>query len=263
MKYLNKETITLTLVLLGISHSTLATTIFDTYEGSEDHGYGDVIGDSTIFDVNSISFTLANNILSVTIDTNFAGYGDNGLFASHTLDNTGIGYGDLLISSTWNPVGVSPYSTDSAANGTVWQYGYSLDNRWMNENETGTGALYSLNSGDNLLDTLGSDHFMTGATFRNGQEIAVNTASNTTDLLNSNGGWDIGSGSINMSIDLTGTTLLGSDTIAFHWGPSCANDIIEGQAPLAAVPVPASIWLFGSGLIGLVGVSRRKGLKNS
>jgi len=30
-----------------------------------------------------------------------------------------------------------------------------------------------------------------------------------------------------------------------------ANDI-------TAVPVPAAVWLFGSGLIGLVGVARRK-----
>lgn len=27
---------------------------------------------------------------------------------------------------------------------------------------------------------------------------------------------------------------------------------------LGAVPVPAAVWLFGSGLIGLVGVARRK-----
>lgn len=29
-------------------------------------------------------------------------------------------------------------------------------------------------------------------------------------------------------------------------------------APVSAVPVPAAVWLFGSGLVGLVGVARRK-----
>ena len=28
--------------------------------------------------------------------------------------------------------------------------------------------------------------------------------------------------------------------------------------PVAAVPVPAAVWLFGSGLLGLVGIARRK-----
>jgi len=28
--------------------------------------------------------------------------------------------------------------------------------------------------------------------------------------------------------------------------------------PVAAVPVPAAVWLFGSGLVGLMGVIRRK-----
>lgn len=33
---------------------------------------------------------------------------------------------------------------------------------------------------------------------------------------------------------------------------------IAGSAQISAVPVPAAVWLFGSGLIGLVGIARRK-----
>ena len=36
------------------------------------------------------------------------------------------------------------------------------------------------------------------------------------------------------------------------------NDMVVGVHDVAAVPVPAAIWLFGSALMGLVGVSRRK-----
>jgi hypothetical protein len=32
----------------------------------------------------------------------------------------------------------------------------------------------------------------------------------------------------------------------------------EGGAEVSAIPIPAAAWLFGSGLIGLVGISRRK-----
>jgi hypothetical protein len=33
---------------------------------------------------------------------------------------------------------------------------------------------------------------------------------------------------------------------------------MTGIVPVAAVPVPAAVWLFGSGLLGLVGIARRK-----
>ena len=34
--------------------------------------------------------------------------------------------------------------------------------------------------------------------------------------------------------------------------------VISGDIAIAAVPIPAAVWLFGSGLLGLVAVSRRK-----
>ena len=33
---------------------------------------------------------------------------------------------------------------------------------------------------------------------------------------------------------------------------------INGDVGASVVPVPAAVWLFGSGLIGLLGVARRK-----
>jgi hypothetical protein len=41
---------------------------------------------------------------------------------------------------------------------------------------------------------------------------------------------------------------------------SCVADIYFDNASMtvAAVPVPAAVWLFGSGLLGLIGVARRK-----
>ncbi|RRQ21596.1 VPLPA-CTERM sorting domain-containing protein [Thiohalobacter thiocyanaticus] len=44
-----------------------------------------------------------------------------------------------------------------------------------------------------------------------------------------------------------GTELLNGEIIFGH-----------SEASLSAVPVPAAVWLFGSGLAGLVGIARRR-----
>jgi hypothetical protein len=44
--------------------------------------------------------------------------------------------------------------------------------------------------------------------------------------------------------------------------PTCVSNIFFDNASMtvesAVVPIPAAVWLFGSGLVGLVGVARRK-----
>jgi len=40
--------------------------------------------------------------------------------------------------------------------------------------------------------------------------------------------------------------------------PGLLVSSLSGEAELAAVPIPAAVWLFGSGLLGLIGVARRK-----
>jgi hypothetical protein len=252
---LSKSVIAATLLSAGAVTPAVAISIADDYIGSANHGYGDVIGATADFDIMGMDISVSGTLLTVSINTNFAGKGNNVLFPSLT-GGVGIGYGDLFLSSAWNPSGAAPYAGDNATNGTVWTYGFSLDNRWMDEAAgTGSATLYSLDSGVNTTDALLSQNFLTGGIFRNGQEVAVNTRGNVTAI--NSGTWDINVGdkTVNFYIDLAGTNLLGSD-IAVHWGMTCANDVIEGVAP--AVPVPAAVWLFGSGLLGLVGVARRK-----
>ena len=38
----------------------------------------------------------------------------------------------------------------------------------------------------------------------------------------------------------------------------CFSDLAIDNVTVSAVPVPAAVWLFGSGLVGLVGIARRK-----
>ena len=55
-------------------------------------------------------------------------------------------------------------------------------------------------------------------------------------------------------VDIDGDGVLGTKMAA---GPFVGSPVGFAGAP-AAIPVPAAVWLFGSGLVGLVGVARRR-----
>jgi len=245
------------LLAASTSHSAI---IMDNYVGANDHGYGDVIGDEDDYQINFMQAEINGTILTVSINTAFAGKGDDGLASHYTYNNTGIGYGDLFLSNAWTPNGDGShnYENDDSSNGTVWNYGYSLDDRWMNENESGTGVLYSLNSSLNSTNINMSDSFISAGGFRNNQEVAVDRDSPSTSALSNAASWGIANDTVDFTIDLAGTTLLHGSELALRWEFTCANDVIEGVMDVPAVPVPAAVWLFGSGLIGLIGVARRK-----
>ena len=51
-------------------------------------------------------------------------------------------------------------------------------------------------------------------------------------------------------------TDIGGFTFTENWSRSGSEPVANGQ--WTVVPVPAAVWLFGSGLLGLVGMARRK-----
>ena len=233
-----------------------AAPIADAYVGGNEHGYGDVIGDSR-FQVTSFEMTRSGSNLHVVINTNFAGYGDDALFAAYTRTSAsarrGIGYGDVFLSNDWTPFGAAPYSLDDHAHGTKWTYGFALDNRWSATG--GAGRLYALNGATNDSNTLLSNDFLSGATFRDGQVIAVDQAARSVAGLGA-GTWTVDSANQRLlfDFDIAGTSLLHDDTLALHWGMTCGNDVIEG---LATVPAPGALGLLGLGLLAAPFLRRR------
>lgn len=74
-----------------------------------------------------------------------------------------------------------------------------------------------------------------------------NNASGLMDPSGVVGMVDVGDAPAGQSIEFLGST----DGWAINPSPT------PGSGPLATVPVPAALWLFGSGLVGIVGLKRR------
>jgi hypothetical protein len=259
--------------VLGVSQAGAAT-ILDSgttaYYGADNKGAADVIGGST-YDISQATIARAGNVLTITITTAFAG--NAGVDAGWGKDpltgqtNKGIGYGDVFLSDTWNAAGDSTnhYATDSAKTGTVWDYGFSLNNRWNNGG--GTFKLYALNGATNADNILNSNSYIscgTSCNYRENQETAVNRYSSTVKDTGLAGTWSVtttkgnpAAGYLTFKIDLSGSELLDYSSFAMHWGETCQNDVIEGLAKGVHVPLPGTAALLFLGL-GALGAARRR-----
>ena len=248
--------------VLAFARNVMAFPINDSYYGGQDHGYGDIVG-APVFDVLGASVTRSGTQLTVNIYTNFAGHADEFLFPQYTNRaasklngvSMGIGYGDLFLASDCTPFGNDPHHlNDNNVTGTHWTYGFSIDgNRWTDAG--GSGTLYALTGASNDANALLSNDFLSGAIFRDGQEVGVDRASNTVQAVG-HGSWSVdstpGKRHLSFVFDIGNTALVNSDTIALHWAMSCANDTIEGEQ---YVPEPTTLALL---LPGLVALRRRR-----
>jgi hypothetical protein len=242
------------LAAAGAHAGGISDTGVNAYWGADGHGLGDVIGGST-YDINGATITRVNNVLTVTIATNFAGHAGT----SPTAAPGGIGYGDVFLSQVWNPFGSDAnHVNDNAANGTKWTYGLSLDNRLSNTG--GSFTLYQLNGATNSSNILNSDSFITcgsNCTYRNGQAVAVKTSSSTVKNTGVTGLWTVTANQqIQFSINVASTDLMNFSSFAMHWGETCQNDVVEGITRV--VPLPGSAPLVAIGLSAMLVLRRRR-----
>lgn len=85
-----------------------------------------------------------------------------------------------------------------------------------------------------------------------------------TELTSFTGQWSNNGGNLNVlegEFDLSFLSLLSSSiggSIHSYLAMTCVNDEVLVEADVSAVPVPASIWLFGSVMLGFAGLKSRK-----
>jgi hypothetical protein len=234
----------------------ISDTGVNAYWGADSHGNGDVIGGST-YDIQGATITRAGSVLTIVIATSFAGHAG----ADAALVQGGIGYGDVFLADVWKPYGNDAnHAYDNTANGTLWDYGFNLDNRFSNSG--GSFALYKLNGSSNATSVLTSNKLincLSACVYRDGQAAAVNTASSTVEDTGLKGSWAVSSGAIKFTLDAgKSTELLNFNSFAMHWGETCQNDVIEGQT--SVVPLPGSLPLLAFGLGALLIARRRRAL---
>lgn len=238
------------------------SSVTDEYIGADGGSHGDVVGHASKFDIYSIDVIQEGNQFNFRINTAFAGKA--GVYPDLTNGNTGIGYGDLFLANEWNPYGSSSdgYSSDNASNGTDWTWSLVLSDRFGNDG----GDVYLARLPGNNVDTsLLSNAFMDVSTsqYRNGQEVAVDLGDGPAEAglvypFGNVGTWGLGADQLNINVDLGQTDLLEGETLAFHWGMTCANDVIEGQVNLTKkVPEPGTIGLVALALAGMLFMRRR------
>ncbi|MDB5935197.1 MAG: hypothetical protein JWQ01_2541 [Massilia sp.] len=244
------------LAMAGAQAGGISDVGVNAYWGADGHGYGDVIGSST-YEINGATITRVGSVLTVTIATNFAGHAGVELGSAPG----GIGYGDVFLSKIWNPFGTDAnHTNDNASNGTLWNYGLSLDNRWSNTG--GTFKLYQLNGATNATSIYNSENFMNCAIgsacyYRNGEATAVKTSSSTVKDTGVTGNWTVTKDQqLQFTINIGSTDLMNFSSFAMHWGETCQNDVIEGA--VRVVPNPGSLPLVVLGMGALLVLHRRQ-----
>lgn len=225
-----KKTVTVALALVFLSGIAVSGALANTYdfhdntlvqEWNSGHPYGsgaweDVIGETSVFD--TFGADLNGNLL--TIYTNWNPNKDGNTDAA-------VKTADLFIN-----VGCDD----------TWDYAIQLDTL------TGTGLVYTspaYNTSDNIFKS--NTNLVYGGNYDQANPQLVPVQSTSSDTGTTSVVWTIGTGGLNNQVDISLAGLSLENKWGFVWGTAtCGND---GFA--ACVPIPPSMLLMGSGLLGL------------
>lgn len=220
MKKISKGGLVLAMLMAGNAHAAFVNV---NLTGQVDYVYG--YGNNSVNQGDAANFNL-------TFDTSAApsysyNYSWPGYYSvSENVYNNGINYS--------GNVGSFAFSGNlSGNNGDAWAY---------NENFYGTN--YS-----------GAGFYTYASTGSSWQELEVySSGNNPIDLQNLATAFLSGNGLYFYLYDVT----YGNSGYSFSEATGTFNNATLSAAGPSAVPVPAAVWLFGSGLMGLLGFTKKK-----
>ncbi len=205
--------------VFGYSAATNAITVIET-----DHGQ---YRDDGFHDPSSVS-----NIVGSFSNTEYRNW--------FVFDLSGIT--DTITSATlrsYNPPGSTQGYQSSDPTETWSLYDVSTDVTALTDGTAGVSAFNDLGAGTSYGAYVAS-------IADNGTYIEIALNSNALNDLNTNASRFFAIGGAITTLDGTGTQLL------FANGTSAKSELL-----LSTIPVPAAVWLFGFGLLGLIGMARQ------
>jgi hypothetical protein len=223
------------LVLTIFNASLNKSESFDLFSGSDTLGWGDFSS------TGSYSFNAG---------------------ASTLLSEAGTTWNIMAVDSDTNGTGADPSAYGTRVMTTVNNAGGAIDNTLLAQSASyGQTYVDALNNQAGHAATDGSDSSTGGSSYWG---LQMNT-----QFMPGFGGTTAAVGG-EMAFILAQETYTGVDVTPFGNSPTGASTSVNpyagkwslsstGALTYSAVPVPAAVWLLGSALIGLVGVSRRRG----
>jgi len=164
------------------------------------------------------------------------------------------GYGDQVLETYFNAGGLQNVDAFYTAGG--YRLTVNIGDRLDTGFAPGHIALYA-------MDPSTSPGAATGG--RGGTGVVIGLLNFDDTLVTTNGGWT------SLTLDVSDADYLGATCgvvgqncegwriqIGLFTLGSSGTRVLFDNVVLEAVPLPSAVWLFGSGLLGLIGISRRK-----